>query len=591
MEGLTKMQKFRKNRKEDKVKYEAYLAKERERSKKRRLGQKEVMTDEGQYQERKNTRERVRKYRQKKKDEKKKSVESVPSDIGSFISNRSLQKSVSIIKRKLPISPSKKMAVVRKLALDVAGPTLDLHCYEKKKSPRIREADREKARKFYLNDDISYQMPGRKDTKSVKGVQMQLKFMLMTVGECYQLFKTQNPEIKFGKSIFYQSRPENVRPISETPPNLCVCIYHANFEFMLKSLSEMVPSVPKVAKDFLNTICCDIKDEVCMTSNCKKCYSICDILPLKLNLNQNARWKQWIPNDKRTEVKYEEGTLQLLLEKLENKLKKFKQHFYVHHTQSRFFRDIKENIKRHEAVLQMDFAENFTFVSQDEVQNAHWNQAQATIFTACAWLQTETGLKSHSFAIISNELTHNKESVWYFLKLITDYLKTEKELTTIHVFSDGCAAQFKNRFNIFNLCFAKQDFDVDLTWSFFASGHGKGAVDGIGATVKRSLWCAIMSRQAIINTPKEAFNFFHNTKKLEGIIVLYCDKDDIKCKTELLKKRWENIKPIKNIQQQHFFKKADTNSVQSGLTGASTLKMSSLKRLHYNDVYFSSESE
>lgn len=328
-----------------------------------------------------------------------------------------------------------------------------------------------------------------------------------------------------------------------------------------------------------------------MTSNCKKCNSICDILPLKFDLDLNARWKQWTQNEKRTEVKDEEGTLQLLLETLENKLKKFKQHFYVHHTQSDYFRDIKENIKRHEAVLQVDFAENFTFVSQDEVQSAHWNQAQGTIFTACAWLKTETGLTSHSFAIISNELTHNKESVWYFLKVIIAYLKTKIELTTIHVFSDGCAAQFKNRFNLFNLCFAKQDFDVDLTWSFFASGHGKGAVDGIGATVKRSLWSAIMSRQAIINTPKEAFNFFNTTKKLEGIIVLYCEKDDIKSETELLKKRWENIKPIENIQQQHYFQKANVNSVQSGLTGVSTLKMNSLKRLHYNDVYCSSESE
>lgn len=100
-----------------------------------------------------------------------------------------------------------------------------------------------------------------------------------------------------------------------------------------------------------------------------------------------------------------------------------------------------------------------------------------------------------------------------------------------------------------------------------------------------------MSRQAIINTPKKAFNFFNTTKKLEGIIVLYCEKDDIKSETEFLKKRWENIKPIENMQQRHYFQKANVSSVQSGLTGVSTLKMNSLKRLQYNDVYCSSESE
>ena len=53
MEELTNAQKYKKKRKEDAVRYEAYLARERERSKKRRLDQKKVMTDERQTQERK----------------------------------------------------------------------------------------------------------------------------------------------------------------------------------------------------------------------------------------------------------------------------------------------------------------------------------------------------------------------------------------------------------------------------------------------------------------------------------------------------------------------------------------------------------
>ena len=35
-----------------------------------------------------------------------------------------------------------------------------------------------------------------------------------------------------------------------------------------------------------------------------------------------------------------------------------------------------------------DFAENFTFVMQDEVQSYHWNNAQATIHPlVCYWLE------------------------------------------------------------------------------------------------------------------------------------------------------------------------------------------------------------
>ena len=52
-------------------------------------------------------------------------------------------------------------------------------------------------------------------------------------------------------------------------------------------------------------------------------------------------------------------------------------------------------------------------------------------------------------------------------------------------FSDGAAAQYKNRKNFLNLCHHKADFGVDAEWHFFATSHGKGPCDGLGGTVKR----------------------------------------------------------------------------------------------------------
>ena len=34
------------------------------------------------------------------------------------------------------------------------------------------------------------------------------------------------------------------------------------------------------------------------------------------------------------------------------------------------------------AVLQMDYAENYTCIARDEIQSGHWNQAQVTLFTS-----------------------------------------------------------------------------------------------------------------------------------------------------------------------------------------------------------------
>ena len=60
-----------------------------------------------------------------------------------------------------------------------------------------------------------------------------------------------------------------------------------------------------------------------------------------------------------------------------------------------------------EVLVVDDFAENFTFVMQDEVQSYHWNNAQGTIHpSVCYWL--ENGVLKHVSRIAVCEcLTQN----------------------------------------------------------------------------------------------------------------------------------------------------------------------------------------
>ena len=53
--------------------------------------------------------------------------------------------------------------------------------------------------------------------------------------------------------------------------------------------------------------------------------------------------------------------------------------------------------------------------------------------------------------------------------------------------SDGPTSQFKQRFLFSNLHHWEQDHDITIRMNFFATSHGKGVVDGIGGTVKRSV--------------------------------------------------------------------------------------------------------
>ncbi|KAJ8868085.1 hypothetical protein PR048_031894 [Dryococelus australis] len=56
---------------------------------------------------------------------------------------------------------------------------------------------------------------------------------------------------------------------------------------------------------------------------------------------------------------------------------------------------------------------------------------------------------------------------------------------TLKIFSDNCTDQFKSRYIISIMCKMEEKLGLGLEWNFFASSHGKGAVDGVSATVKR----------------------------------------------------------------------------------------------------------
>lgn len=57
----------------------------------------------------------------------------------------------------------------------------------------------------------------------------------------------------------------------------------------------------------------------------------------------------------------------------------------------------------------------------------------------------------------------------------------------------------------------KNDFGIEASWTFCASGHGKGPSDGIGATVKSSANRSILTSGTTLSSAKDFFNF---TKKM-----------------------------------------------------------------------------
>ena len=162
------------------------------------------------------------------------------------------------------------------------------------------------------------------------------------------------------------------------------------------------------------------------------------------------------------------------------------------------------------AVLQIDFAENFSTLWQDEIQSAHWNKKQITVFTSVTWQQN----LCTSTVIISDDLTHSRDSIIIFTdKLLTGIL--DKNIKKLHIWSDGPSSQFKNCFTAASISWLQKRHMLKIYWNYFATSHGKGPVDGIGGTIKRMAAQKVIWREVNITTAEsfyEAINGESNVK-------------------------------------------------------------------------------
>lgn len=65
----------------------------------------------------------------------------------------------------------------------------------------------------------------------------------------------------------------------------------------------------------------------------------------------------------------------MLIESIE----KLTSHSYISRAQTSYLQKRKDNLDNNSAIVLLDFAENYSFVVQDEVQAFHWNNVQATL--------------------------------------------------------------------------------------------------------------------------------------------------------------------------------------------------------------------
>ena len=573
--------------KNDSEKYAEVLETDRRRKKVLQEKLKNTLTPVEAENLQQKRRDDQRKYRAKKKAAKEPSStgnqENSPS---GFTSTRSLNKAVSRAKQHLPKDSSRECSVLGELVKNlsprkrqtvfsnVPEPKARRRLISEKsaRSDAIPEQVLDDVRAFYQRDDISRMCPGKKDYISIKTDQgrerHQKRLLLMNISEAHSLFCQDFGEGVIGLSKFAEIRPKYVMTMTARSQDVCLCRYHENVGLIATSLHKHCTEIPSNPNDLVKMTLCDLMREECVDRKCDNCgvAPSLDIFLQDVDENLDTTYYQWVTSDGRTTKKAITEKLSDVKTKMYLQLETFSRHVYDTKRQHIELKHLKQEMKVGEIILHEDFSENCTLRHQDEIMTAHWSSDSATLFTAIVYYRPAVGedVEHISYGVISDELTHDKKAVYSINKAILAAvsLKLPWEIEHVHYWSDGAASQFKNRFNFCNLMYHELDFKCTADWSFFATAHGKGAIDGIGGEVKRAVWRSVLQGKNVVSTSDQFFDVAQSLCR--KITVLKVNQQQIKDDTAHLPERWETCQAVQGTQSLHFVRPAADGNIVVG---------------------------
>ncbi|CAF2147192.1 unnamed protein product [Rotaria magnacalcarata] len=405
---------------------------------------------------------------------------------------------------------------------------------------------------FFQDDAISRQTSNKKEVIHINKQPTPIRYMTMTVGQAYTIFlknlEARNSLCTVSKTVFYSCRPKWVKIL--TPHDVCACIFHENYEFLIKAWNKL-GTLKIDSKMLINNIVCQLPAEKCFFGECAACKDSVPSAFLEPLLGQHSRfddstWMIWskprtpptttenlsskTPTSNQILLQKVNGSIADLLEEFDAQWLTFLKHSYITTEQSNYIRTIKNGASESDTiVVHMDFAENYSLQQQNSIMQAHWTTPQATIFTIHIKVDKDN---HHSMAIISDYLEHNVEFVHAAQNIIVDYVQSlYPSIKKLNYVSDGAPQHFKNNKSILNLTYHYNDFGIPASWSFCATAHGKSAVDGIGAAIKHraNKQALYANSSCTIFTPEDLYKF---ARQNTAINVFYMHKNRIQQNSE-----------------------------------------------------------
>ncbi|XP_063967818.1 uncharacterized protein LOC135157146 isoform X2 [Lytechinus pictus] len=418
----------------------------------------------------------------------------------------------------------------------------------------IKQDVKKSVREFYETNSL--QLPNKKDIS--KKTFQKTSVLQMPINEIYNKFKSANPDVKIGISSFKMLRPQHVKLMSTRKMAACLCEYCTNLELKLSVLNKINKAEPIKNMYELNklTLCkrpTDVKYDApkCYRRECSECGVQLlknHLQPLEAMLEKTLEWTRWemvqsSTGDKRMQLVTKKGTVGELVEEILKEAHPHARHLHNWWWQHHQYMKLTKDPPPESVVAVLDFAENYSCLSQNEVQAAHWWHNQATVHPIVANYRCpcHDRVITHSMVYITDDKKHDHHAVQAFFMHSLENLTVNHGINIgkMYRFSDGCASQYKSKGPFLDVA----NCHIPTEHHFFGSRHGKGPSDGESAVVKQHATVAVKNGTAVIPTAEALFQYLKEavTKGEQECVpfrreIFYITKDKIQRERPVPKK-------------------------------------------------------
>ena len=238
-------------------------------------------------------------------------------------------------------------------------------------------------RQFFLSDDASRMLSGKKDTITRKKVKHQKRLMSDTMNLHARFSDSHHATSAVSYPQFCKERPFWVVSPTQLDREMCLCLTHENMTQMLDALAHL-DAIPKNRPSkMLQMVACDVAAQRCMYGECTECGGASIQISCNVDTSSPATWQVWKSVKEQREVSGanvqvtvvnqvpESGAIDDLVDAVNRLMPKFKRHHFNMVHQQQFYSPLRKDLAANECMVHVDYAENYLGKSAREVQAAH----------------------------------------------------------------------------------------------------------------------------------------------------------------------------------------------------------------------------